>query len=131
MKRVLIISIIILVVVVIAINSNIFKKVENFNCVSCGRNDWTVGPRRCLSCYNCGWCEKSDGSGSCKIANPIGTGPLFAENCHRWYQGGRARLYYTSYPWYNPLYWYYRVRPVRMGRRFRVRQVGRRRWRFF
>ena len=55
MKRVLFISIIILAAVLLFVLNK--KNTEQFNCYNCGRNDWTVGPR-CLSCYNCGWCEK-------------------------------------------------------------------------
>ena len=105
MKRVLFISIIIIAAVLLFVLNK--KNTEQFNCYNCGRNDWTVGPSRCLSCYNCGWCEKRDGSGSCKVSNPDGSGPLFAEDCYKCYQGGRRTLYYTYYPWYNPLRWIY------------------------
>tara|TARA_B100000963_G_scaffold337689_1_gene333896 strand:- start:30 stop:419 length:390 start_codon:yes stop_codon:yes gene_type:complete len=117
---------IVLCLVVIFLMSKSVK--EDFNCSSCGRNNWRVGPVRCLSCSNCGWCEKQDGSGSCKIARPGGYGPLFSEDCHRWYQGSGRSVHYNYYPWYNPVGWFYRAFPMRR-RRYRVLR-RRPRWTF-
>ena len=128
MKRVYLISIVILVVLIFVVLN--LKTTEEFNCYNCGRNDWSVGPKRCLSCYNCGWCENKDGTGSCKVANPNGYGPLFAQDCHKWYQGGRTRVYYNMFPWYNPLRWVYRRWPQIRGLPYVVRHTGPRRWRF-
>ena len=84
----------------------------------------------CLTSYYCGWCENKDGTGRCKVANPNGYGPLFAQDCHKWYQGGRTRVYYNMYPWYNPLRWIYWRWPQIRGVPYVVRHTGPRRWRF-
>ena len=109
-------------VLMISYRNEFFASVEQFDCITCGRNNWNIGPKKCLSCSSCGWCVDRNSIGRCKMARRDGSGPLFSADCVRWYNGSDYPLYYHYYPWYNPIRWY----PRRMFRR--RRWIPRRHW---